>query len=419
MGAGTLIELIARGNQDTYLIGNPQFTYFKSIFRRCTNFSVEPIRQIFTESPDFGKRVTCIIDKKGDLLSDILIEIELPDLPQHVVSPTVTTSVSWTNGIGNFMIEWVELQFGGEPIDRITGDMLDTWMELSSELGLKNVIYEMVGKSPTFNKGNQKNAVKLLVPLPFWFCRSIERSLPLISLQYTDIKIVVQFKTFDKCWYSIPYTGTNTSPDTPDKSVMISKAGLICNYVYLDVFERTKFAKQGDFEYLIEQFQQTNTYQVQTNVINITARIFFNHPVKEIFWMYRSSIALNSNDYYNYGNVSNYGTADSLSIEPFNNIQLRYNGNDRFEQLPATFFRLFQPYKHHSCGTNQFIYIYSFALSPENINPSGTCNFSKIDNATLNFTCTANIPDGMIYIYATNYNILRIKNGMAGLMFSS
>ena len=156
MGAGTLIELIARGNQDTYLIGNPNFTYFKSIYRRCTNFSIEPIRQIFTESPDFGKRVTCIIDKKGDLLSDILIEIELPDMPQNYISPTETRSVSWTNGIGNFMIDWVEVQFGGEPIDRITGDMLDTWMELTSELGIKDTLYNMVGKFISFNKSIQK-----------------------------------------------------------------------------------------------------------------------------------------------------------------------------------------------------------------------------------------------------------------------
>jgi len=402
MGAGTLIELIARGNQDTYLIGNPQFSYFKTVYKRCTNFSVEPIRQIFTEAPDFGKRVTCIIDKKGDLLSDILIEIELPALNENV---------SWTNGIGNFMIDYVELQLGGEPIDRITGDMLDTWMELTNELGIKNSAYNMVGKFITFNQTTQSNALKLLVPVPFWFCRSIDRSLPLISMQYTDVKIVVQFKTFDKCWYKL-------TTEVPNSSKMISKAGLICNYVYLDVFERTKFAKQENIDFLIEQFQQSNSYQVPDNIINVTSRLFFNHPVKEIFWFYRSTVALNANDYYNYGNVSNYGTVNLVAIEPFDNIQLRYNGNDRFEQLPATFFRLYQPYRHHSSGTLQYIYMYSFAIEPEKIQPSGTCNFSKIDNATLQFTCTANIPDGTISIYATNYNILRIKSGMCGLMFS-
>jgi hypothetical protein len=98
MGAGTLVELIARGQQDVYIIGNPQFSYFKSVYKRHTNFAIEPIKQIFTESPDFGKRVTCIIDKKADLLSDILLEIELPAL---------TTYVSWTNGIGYYMIDWV------------------------------------------------------------------------------------------------------------------------------------------------------------------------------------------------------------------------------------------------------------------------------------------------------------------------
>ena len=403
MGAGTLIELIARGQQDTYLIGNPQFSYFKSVYRRHTNFAIEPIRQIFTESPDFGKRVTCIIDKKGDLLSDILIEIDLPELKPYV---------SWSNGIGAFMIEWVEIQLGGEPIDRITGEMLDAWFEVSTQLGIKNSLYSMIGKNITFNNTSQNDALKMLVPLPFWFCRSVERALPLISMQYTDVKIIVQFKQFDQCWYKL------SNDFTPDSVAMISKAGLICNYIYLDVFERTKFAKQDSFDFLIEQFQQASSYQVPANIINITSRVFFNHPVKEIFWFYRSTLALNANDYYNYGSVENYGTSSLVVSEPFDVIQLRYNGNDRFEPLPSTLFRLYQPYRHHSCGTTQFIYMYSFAIDPENMQPSGTCNFSKIDNATLNFACNPGISEGMISIYATNYNILRIKNGMAGIMFS-
>jgi len=405
MGAGTLIELIARGNQDTYLIGNPQFSYLKSVYRRCTNFSIEPIRQIFTESPDFGKRVTCIIDKKADMLSDILLEIELPALK---------TYVSWVNGIGYFILDWVELQLGGEPIDRITGDMLDAWMEFTTQIGIKNSVYNMIGKTSTYSKDSQTGALKLLVPLHFWFCRSIERSLPLISMQYTDVKIVVQFKPFDQCWYK----NTNYIPDyTP----IITKANLICNYIYLDVFERTKLAKQDSYEYLIEQFQQNNSYQVPANIINITSRLYFNHPVKEIFWMYRCTNALNANDYSNYANVFNYGIVGSqIIVEPFNQIQLRYNGNDRFEQLSSNFFRLYQPYKHHSSvPTDYYLYLYSFAIDPENMQPSGTCNFSKIDNATLQFSFTPNIADGMVSIYATNYNILRIKNGMSGLMFSS
>jgi len=401
MGAGALIELIARGKQDTYLIGNPQFSYFKSVYRRCTNFSIEPIRQIFTESPNFGKTLTCIIDKKGDLLNDIILEIELPALK---------TDVSWINGIGNFMIDYVELQLGGEPIDRITGDLLDIWMELTTQLGIKNSVYNMVGKYISFNKNTQTQALKLLVPLPFWFCRSVERALPLISMQYTDVKIIVKFKIFDYCWYKL------SNGVYPDATPRIIKANLICNYIFLDVFERTKFAKQEQFEYLIEQFQISNSYEINENIINYNARILLNHPVKELFWVYRSTLAQSNNDYYNYSNIISYNLP---FLDPVDVIQIKFNGNDRLEQLPSSYFRLYQPYKYHSCGTAQYIYMYSFAIDPENMQPSGTCNFSKIDSAVLNLTFNPNISDGVINVYATNYNILRIKNGMAGIMFSS
>jgi hypothetical protein len=404
MGAGTLVELIARGNQDAFLIGNPQFSYFKSVYRRHTNFAIEPIRQIFSESPDFGKRVVCTIEKKGDLLSDILLEIELPALAENV---------SWTNGIGYFLIDTVELQLGGEPIDRISGDLMDAWMELTTQLGIKNSLYSMIGKQVSFNKNSQTDALKLLIPLPFWFTRSIERALPLISMQYIDVRIVVIFKQFNQCWWQL----TEATP--PASTYSITRANLICNYVYLDVFERQKMAANPVFEYLIEQFQIAPVYSIPLNTMNYVAQIHFNHPVKELIWMYRTLAATNANDYYNYANTLNYYTPSELQYAPFNSLQIKFNGNDRFEMLPSSFFYLYQPYRMHSCGTAQYIHVYSFALTPEGVQPSGTCNFSKLDNVIMNFNCNANIQDGQIYIYATNYNILRIQSGMAGLMFSS
>jgi len=407
MGAGTLVELIARGKQDTYIIGNPQFSYFKSVYKRYTNFAVEAIKQIFTESPDFGKRVTCIIDKKADLLSDILLEVELPALQENI---------SWSNGIGYYMIDYVELQFGGEPIDRITGDMMNILMELTTTTGKKQALYPMVGKFATFTTSSQTGSLKLLIPLPFWFCRSIEKSLPLISMQYTDVKIVIQFKQFSSCWYNLPNTLNGLVPSSTPR---IGKANLLCNYVYLDVFERTKFAKQLNHEYLIEQVQSINEYAISQNLLIANIRLFLNHPVKELFWIYRTAVANTANDYDNYGSISNYDTPNEKSIAPFTDITLRFNGNDRFETTTETFFRLYQPYKYHSSGTNNYIYMYSFALEPENIQPSGTCNFSKIDNAVLTLDMSPNIPEGTINVYGMNYNILRIQNGMAGILFSS
>jgi hypothetical protein len=404
MGAGTLVELIARGNQDIYIIGNPQFSFFKSVYRRHTNFAIEPIRQIFTESPDFGKKVVCIIDKKADMLSDILLEVELPAL---------TTDVSWTNGVGYFMIDYVELQLGGEPIDRITGDLMDAWMELSTQLGIKNSLYTMIGKSITFNKNTQTGIKKLLIPLPFWFTRGVERALPLISMQYIDVKIVIQFKTFDQCWFKL------SDGAIPPEKVMITRSSLICNYIYLDTHERQKMASQETIEYLIEQFQIANVTNITLNTINLNVPIYFNHPIKELIWMYRTNVATNTNNYYNYANIINYNTPNEIRMEPFDNLQLRFNGNDRFENISSRYFYLYQPYRHHSCGTSQYIHVYTFALNPEGVQPSGTCNFSKLDNVVLNLSCTPNIQDGSIYIYGVNYNILRIQSGMAGIMFSS
>ena len=406
MGAGTLVELIARGKQDVYLIGNPQFSYFTSVYKRHTNFSVEPIRQIFTESPNFGKRVTCIIDKKADLLGDMVLEIQLPALQ---------TYVSWTNGIGYFMIDWIELQFGGETIDRVTGEFLNSWMDINTDSGKKQLLYYMVGKFSTFNNNTQTGALNLLVPLPFWFCRSIEKSLPLISMQYTDIKVVVQFKTFDNCWYKLSNGVVPVTSPTPS----IISSNLICNYIYLDVFERAKFAKELNHEYLIEQFQTVNGYYIPPNILNVNVRLFLNHTVKEIFWTYRTKVATDSNDYNNYASILNYNTSNESTTPPFVNITLRFNGNDRFETLPETFFRLYQQYKFHSSGSNNYFYVYSFSLEPEKSQPSGSCNFSKIDNAVLSLDMVPNIPDGMVNVYAINYNILRIQNGMAGIMFSS
>lgn len=409
MGAGTLVELIARGVEDVYLIGNPQFSFFKSVYRRHTNFAIEPIRQIFTESPDFGKKMTCIIDKKADMLNDILLEVELPALADDV---------SWTNGIGCFMIDYVELQLGGEPIDHITGDILDAWLELSTQLGIKNSLYTMIGKQITFNKNSQIGKLKLLIPLPFWFTRGVERALPLISMQYIDVKVIVQFKTFNQCWYKLTDAIPPYSPSTSTGTPMITNSGLICNYIYLDTHERQKMATQQSFEYLIEQFQESNAYQVPLNCINLNVPLFFNHPVKELFWMYRTTVATNANDYYNYANIINYNTPYEIKNTPFESMQLRFNGNDRFEYISSHYFYLYQPYRHHSCGTNQYIHVYNFALNPEGIQPSGTSNFSKLDNVSLNLICNPNIQNGYINIYAINYNILKIQSGMAGLMFS-
>ena len=404
MGSGTLIELIARGKQDIPITGNPQITYFKTVYHRHTNFSVEPIRNIFNETPNFGRKTTCYIDKKADLLGAIYLEIELPSI----------YPAGWVNGIGNRIIKNVEFQIGGETIDQITGESLDIYNEMIVAPGIKDSYYDMVGKLMTYGPGSLTEPLTLYVPLPFWFCKDISRSLPLINLGYMDISVIVELENFDDLWYQI-----GQSPVNPN-SIVVTSMNLLCNYIYLDVHERRKMLATPNIEYLIEQFQEPPTMSVLENQTSFSHQIYLNHPVKEIIWFYQSYYAQSKNATNNYANILNPNDPNLQQlVEPFTTVELKFNGNDRFNQLKAKYFRTVQPYEHHTSSPDMYVYLFSFALNPEMNQPSGTCNFSKIDDVRLNLGLCANILAGDIRMLAVNYNILRIQSGMAGVLFSS
>ncbi len=406
MGSGALIELIAKGKQDVYIIGNPQISFFKTVYNRHTNFSIEPRRNNFYTTPNFGTRNVCYIDKKADLVNTLYLEIELPALEENI---------SWVNGIGNLIIKKVELQIGGETIDEITGKSLDVYQELVVPYGLKNSYYEMVGKKFTYTKNSQTDALLLFVPLPFWFCRDISRSLPLINLAYTDVSVVVHFEEFDNLWYK------KYSPNwVPAEPKNIISCYLLTNYIYLDVYERRKLLGTKRREFLIEQFQESLPFPILTGQQSVSENVFLNHPVKEIIWYYQSFQAESVNDVSNFSNILNFqNPITETYVEPFTTIQLKYNGNDRFPELAAKYFRTVQPFEKHTSSPRSFVYIFSFAINPEVNQPSGTCNFSKIDDAKFNIGLTPNIFQGQIFILAINYNVLRIQEGQAGVLFSS
>lgn len=401
---GALLELIAKGNQDVYLIGNPNMTYFKNVYNRHTNFSMETIETNFNDVVDFGKKVTALIEKKGDLLHKMFLEINLPTMS------TGATQISWINGIGNQMIDFVELYIGGVLIDRVRGDVMDVWSELTTPIGQQSGYYKMVGKFTSFNKATQQNSLTLFIPLPFWFCNDISRSLPLVSLQYSDIKVSVQFKNFNQLWFN----GNNTGVPAPDTK-SITKANLLCDYIFLDEFERKKFAGMKKTEYLIEQYQIITGNHNLANQSSINIPLFLNHPVKELIWFYHSDERISYNDLGDYSS----GLSNIYKKNPITNVELKFNGQDRFKKRNAEFFRLVQPYKHHTRSPVDYIYCYSFAITPEYLQPSGSCNFSKIDNANLLLELQSTMGSGEFIVFAINYNILEIKNGMAGLLFSS
>lgn len=251
--------------------------------------------------------------------------------------------------------------------------------------------------------------VKMYVPLQFFFSKKPGLALPLIALQYHEVVIDVKLKNVQEV-----LTNNNSKP-------VINSMLLYGNYIFLDHNER-KLMAQNKHEYLIEQVQRSNPLDAKQN----NHELIFNHPIKELIWIFKRNntepmdfeipIPQNSQQPVDY----------SLIVDPpkrlpwFDNCTLLLNGIERFSPRDANYFKLIQPFQHHTRIPSKSIYTYSFSLKPEYHQPTGACNFSRLDNTVLKLQPTSHVIYGdTLFIFATNYNILRIMGGMGGMMFSN
>ena len=401
---GALLELAARGEQDLNIIGNPQLTYFKSVHKRHTNFARFENREIFQSGYDFGKRCVVKLDKKGDLLYRILLQIKL--------SATGNDNVSWINGIGNFMIKEAVIKLGGEVVSRLTGDYIDIYHRYSLEIGHYSNYSSMVGRISGYNVNSQSGEINLFVPLPFWFCRDLAQTLPMISLGYSDVVLEVEFRSLNECLYSGGLrSGLSGLVDL--SAIKMLDCSVVAEYIYLDSKERTVFASKPDINYLIEQMWDLDL-TVEESDAHKNYSLPFNHPVKELLWFYRSNYWEERNAWDKY--TVPVGVNELPAIE---SGRLLFNGNDRVSLINADYFRYVQPLYHHLSSGSSFVYFYCFAENTDALQPSGTANFSFIDEAILGLDYKQYILAGRITIMAINYNFLRIKKGMAGILYSS
>jgi len=479
------MQLVAYGAQDIYLTGNPQITFFKVVYRRHTNFSMETIQQTISGSPNIGSTAssgTVTVSRNGDLLHNVYVRCDQDT----------------TYGInGDELISEVEIEIGGQKIDRHTKEWLQVWAELTTpESKASGYKYLTGGYTNSLVSAGETSQQSIMVPLQFWFCRNPGLALPLIALQYHEVKLKFT-------WGLSSAVSRNGSGATPACEVW-------CDYIYLDTDERRRFA-QVSHEYLIEQLQvQTESSAATKYKLNL------NHPVKELVWT---------------------NTSSKITTQK---TKLQLNGHDRFSEQHREYFQVRQPLDHHTAvpgynikesegpvllsapidsgitsendtpsgvtavtiaangaGTGTITYaanqtipfkvgdlfvtsiepasasatvagglvhqvtavsatvvtftpdleappasadamkvfiiaraqnptsrcsqlakdvnVYSFALKPEEHQPSGTCNFSRIDNAHLMFSGSTTVDN----IYAVNYNVLRIMSGMGGLAYSN
>ena len=384
---GGLMQLVAYGAQDIYLTGNPHITYFKVVYRRHTNFAIESIEQTFNGIADFGQRVSCLISRNGDLINNVYLEATLPIVSIVQQIPGGNTQVlGWIKSIGHYLLQDVEIEIGGQLIDRQYADWLEIWAQLSVPAGQKIGYYNMIGSKPFTDPTSPQRTTeiehKIFVPLQFWFCRNIGLSLPLISLQYHEVKINVTFGLLNNLLtsYSTSTGFSSTNSQLPSYTAARRlNASIWVDYIYLDTDERWRFA-QASHEYLIDQLQFTGDVSVDAGMQQKNIDLEFNHPVKELVWVCRYKEFEASNQW------SNYTTAPLETAEyaenPMASGKLLLNGQDRFTTRDGKYFNLVQTRQAHtnipeSVGIN----VYSFAIKPEAHQPSGTCNFSRIDNA--------------------------------------
>lgn len=434
MGGG-IMQLILSGKQNKYITGNPQTTHFKSVYFRHTNFAMESIPCVFnnTISSNAESDVVSIVQRSGDLVSGAHIEFVLKRI-QPGTLPTDGTYINWTNSTGHALIKEISFEINSQVIDKHYSEWFDIWNELTDTNYKEHTLVNKHLAKKVYLKSNglTTNYVKCYVPLNFWFCRNPGLAYPLIALQNTKSYIKVKFRN--------PYTLINTDCTTNSIGTITYEKSpeLYLDYVYLDTKERRDFA-QKHHQYLIDTLQFNGEKNFSEN-----HDLDFVNPIKELIWVIRnknvkteynlSTISNNAdansntissltknNDYFNYTSESGSSQTEYIytntAYEPFNEAELFLNGNSRFNKRKATYFRTVQPYIHHSRVPTKHIYIYSFALKPEEHQPSGICNFSKLKSAQLKFT-NPNKTNTEILIYAFSYNLLRIKNGQAGLAYA-
>jgi hypothetical protein len=544
MGGG-LLQLVAYGAQDAYITGNPHITFWKVLYKRHTNFAMEAFRVNFTGSPQYGQRVVAVVNRNADLMYKTYLEVVLPDT--QTAATGAAYNVLWTNGgqrrLGYVLLKKIEVEIGGQVIDTHYGEWLYLWENLTSTVDNSTKLDSMTG-------GTQGGAISsnvscggrpsvMYIPLQFWFCRNPGLALPLIALQYHEVRINVTLSPstdlVSKGSFSSVSAAASALPQLKDMSLYI-------DYIYLDVDERRRFAQQSH-EYLIDQLQ----FGLQQTLSTANARIdlTLNHPVKELVWVFQDARKTDC------GSTT---TATAGYTQPFSyddiadRCRLQINGQDRFDERYGDYFWKVQPYQHHSgggfwparnevnaistnlsvtgtptsvtstftltvatsatqtyaslvgllipgmtvtgagiTGTNVIrsitpasatggsivfwdsftstassytatttrladddaitstgtlvndqitttyqaanpINVYSFALQPEEHQPSGTCNFSRIDTTTLVFDSITSGAAGTFpskafpynfRLYAVNYNIFRVMSGMGGLAYSN
>lgn len=408
MGAG-ILQLSNIGISDKYLTGNPQITFFKTIYRRYSNFAKENLKLDFNTTVHLGHKCSCKITNNGDLINKIYLEVNFPQLKQN---QSDASYVGWTNALGHHIIDYYELKIGGQTIDKHYSQWLDIWSEIYLNNSNQKAYNNMILKSTTnlYHRINGTQQQTIFLPLNFWFTDP-GLALPILCLKYHEVVLEIKFKNAANL---VKSNKILINPlDINDNPVDIISAFIHVDYIYLDTNERNKFL-QNKHEYLIEQVQFTGIKDIEPNILNYQTKFNHKNNIKEIYFCFQLKDYINLDTQYGneHNNYSNNGT------EIISEVELLINSLSLFGVKKSKWLSACNSFNYHSNSPNDYIYAYSFSLNPEDKQPSGSCNFTNINDSRFNFRFKNIINKSInLYIFSKNYNIFRIFEGTGGLAF--
>ena len=381
MGGG-LLQLVAYGAQDVYLTGNPQITFFKIVYKRHTNFAVEAIEQIVNGDFSFGNNLSSTIAKNGDLITKMYIKCD--------VSLTGTDgNFAWINKLGHALIEEVELLIGGNRIDKQYSEWLNIWYELARNVSQDKGYDMMIGNNSDMTElSTDSKSATLYIPLKFYFNKFNGLAIPLISLQYHDVRVDFKLRSSDQLIIKESKAVVSAS---------ISNISLLVNFVFLDSVERKRFAS-SQHEYLIEQIQVSNNEKV--NLEENIYKLNFSHPCKSLYWMVQNGNFISGKSFLGYTPESKYiyrsGYAD-LNLDLIKYCSVRYvlsqvysldgkvklslNGSG-VESVSSVVSTVETVYNHHSITLGDVVIKanYNSLTNIDNVNNTAECDSNNIDN---------------------------------------
>jgi len=447
---GPIMELVAKGKLTEEIIDvTNKKSVFDFDFTKSNKYSRGDNLFYAEGKPDWGNTVRYYIEKKGDILFALYLQVKLPKLsinnlntpiPQNEKDPNSIFRVRYSDFIGNVLIEKASLYFNGQLIDELYGDYMQHYIDLYlSDWNRK----AMLGLDDCLNKPNYKiDPETIYIPLKFWFSYDTQKPLPIIAMQNTEIYVDIKFRNFNECINVIENDDDNNlfTSNYIHSTVPIVDAVLLANFYYLDLEERKLMATK-EWEILITQ-SQLRSKEFRTNA---SLEIDYNHVVKDLFFLVRSSKTKQKGEFFNYSGRLTYPPSEFINAPGFNykfwtlepkrhllsRARILFNGLERIEWRDAKYFYYVQNHDNYQNTLLSYVYVYAFNLDPTRSYSNNGCDFSRLDNAQLQVESKPqsiflggnnNYPTDDTYevrCYATNYNILVIKGGLAGLKYSN